>query len=325
MSDLDDILSQLQENWREEVAEKPLLNPDDFGDDFRSAAEVLLGCAIKWLLLNRALTAEKVASISIECDELMGKSCASCSKDFFPMGIFSDDVAVDVRAFAIAYFGSGGSYSDDFFRRNVIDANRLDMYSIPDDLMTYRRTDEFISSRFEEFQRGIFCKSPGHYKKIELNPAEKTEAGWLDAIAGIELINPKTERSRLDDLNKFWALVDCASEIATENVASTLVAQAGAELGDGVWESVRNSLAAFPFLVAIRSIFADAVRLDEIGALGDILGPWRNLSDHQVAELCEIFDTLDDARKTAVLSAVENGVSNCEGWAEEWDGILSNR
>lgn len=81
----------------------------------------------------------------------------------------------------------------------------------------------------------------------------------------------------------------------------------------------------FLFLVAIRSIFADAVCLDEIGALGDILGPWRNLSDHQVAELCEIFDMLDDARKTAVLSAVENGGYHCEGWAEEWDGILSNR
>lgn len=329
MSNLDSLLSSLLKDASSEELNTPLVSSDDVHSHKRgNNGHIYVGCLALWLLEREAL----VFGMHIKqqhkkmVDDVMKINPGAMSEKYLDGEIWMDDVGENLKAFVADYVRNDALYPADFEEITIVKAGKNIGDFIPDDKETYKIVANIINQRYALYASGDarwkFVESK--YVELELEEWERSEAGWLNAMSQLNIINPVSEQGRRQDLNKFWALVDHSAEIASEKVASVLVAQTGKDLGDGVWESVRNSLANFPFEVAINAIFKDAMRLNKIGSLSEILSPWGNLDKDQVIELSVIFDSLDNDRKLAILSAIREGVRNREDWAREWDEVLSH-
>lgn len=323
MSNLDDLLSSYRGILSQEFSDKPLLTASDFKGELRTAGHLFVGCAIKWLAMGDRLEEQTLKSIE-SAGSIKGKSCAYFS-EMLSDGLRSQDVKPHMRSFCTAYFGLGGAYGRDYFYVNVTERNRSSMIDVPDNNETFQETALFLEKRLAEFERGErdFPALNVRNDEHSLTESEQTQEGWLSAMSKITFEGQLSEKSRQENLKKFWALVDYSPEIGTKDVALVVVALGSKELPDGLLESVRNAIADFPIALAIESIFSDAHRLSAAGRLGEFLSSWHELDEPQARVLQDSFESLHFDQKATILATVREGIRQREGWAREWNRILS--
>lgn len=323
MSNLDDLLSSYRGILIKEFSDKPFLTASDFKGELRAAGHVFVGCTIKWLAMVDGLEEKALKSIK-STGNIKGNSCAYFS-EVRPDGLFPLDVKERMRSFCVAYFGPAGAYGRDYFDVNVVERNRSSLIDVPDSNETFQETALFLEKRFAEFERGEreFLAFKARNREYSLSALEQTKEGWLSAMSKTTFERQLSEKSRLSNLNKFWALVDYSPEIATKEVASVVVALGSKELPDGLLESVRNAIADFPFSLAIESIFADTHQLSAADRLGEFLSSWSELDETQTQVLQVSFESLHSDQKALILAAVREGVRQREGWAREWNRVIS--
>lgn len=319
MANLDELIDSLLGAASSDLEALPLIS----SNMFPQFGEIYVGCYAKWLHEKKYLTGSRVQR---KTPLTISENPSTFSREAVNGVIFAKDIDEEAKDFSIDYIRNNNLFLDDFVEVNINRKNKNIEDQIPDNNETYKSIAEIISWRFNLYNHHdvSWLDKSAHYSEIELNGFEKTEEGWIDAIARLHLSNPKSEAKRLADLNKLWALIDYSPNVGTEQVLEKIMALCYQDLGEGGFESVRNAIADFPFTLAIRSIFMPSVQLEQKGRLDQLLSNWSELNDDQATELENEFDKLNPQQKGAIFSSIRAGLRNADAWAWRWDDILSN-
>ena len=319
MSNLDDLINSFLGAAKSDLDALPLIS----SATFPHSGEIYVGCYAKWLYEKGYLTGPRVQS-KIPLDAQLNPS--SFSEKVVDGVIFSRNIDKKAQSFSEEYVRNKNLFLDDFVEINITRKNKKIGDFVPDDNETYQSIARIISSRFDLYilHDERWEISGNHYSEVELSPVEKTERGWLDAINRLHPPTQIPEAKRRTELNKLWALIDYAPNIGTEQVLEKIIALCHQDLGEGVFESIRNTVGDFPFTLAIRSIFMHSMQLEQEDRLGQLLSNWSEINNDQAETIENEFDKLNSQQKTAIFSSIRAGLRNADAWARSWDDILSN-
>jgi hypothetical protein len=247
------------------------------------------------------------------------KTPAQFSREALNQEFFANDLSEKLEKFVEKYVRATSAYSADFTRVNVVDKSRVDMFDVPDEIAVYEVTKTVIESRFLAFSQGDpnWAAVEPIYNSTQLIEEEKTIDGWVTAFSETLDAGALSEKSRRENLNKFWALVDYSPNLNSSLVPKMLIKSFRTDADSSVQESVLNALREIEFSLALKVIISDAPRLHAEGRwLESLLGLWGDsIPDKDVQEFERQLISSSDTAKKALRLACADGLRNRARWA----------
>ncbi len=244
--DLDQWLADLNEAAQPGLDRLPLLQAVVFGEDAASqnAGHLLVGCMGQWLYKHDGLSVSRLEHLRGLPLLAASLSAVAFSQQVLNGTLLPEDVAPAMLDFSKRYVPS--VFLRDFTDLNVFDAEKLVISEVVDDQRTMSATWAGIDTRYQDFLAGRadWANTQSHYQQIDLDASTRTESGWLQTFAVLNLLQPISEKQRCADLNVFWALMDCAPETDSHLVLAQLRALTGLDLGEGVDQTLGDAISA---------------------------------------------------------------------------------
>jgi hypothetical protein len=307
---LDELLASLQSAAADDTAQLPLIDAQNFVDAApaagalsRSASHTYVGCIGRWLCAKNALLCQHTIGMSIE-NRLL--SPADFSQQVLRGKLSATDVVDEFRGFAIKYVRDLGVYGRDYEDTLVAPVMKRSMFEVESTEATYEAIAPVIESRYLRFVEGDanWALVETGYRAVELTENEKNTDDWVTAFRRTFERDTLPEKQRREELNRFWALVDYAPNVADNQVVNLLLTTFSRSSDSSVQQSVLNALATMPFEMVMPEVLTLASWLADTGWLPEILGCWQgDFTDQQINLLNEMLDSTSAEARNLVNRA----------------------